>query len=133
MSVKTLSRTLSEAKGPAKRLVVLDHFNVKIRFVLTVYSYLAGDPPKWTRDMELSNSVWEVAGKTVQLKCPASGNPIPSIRWLKDGQPFTQRPIGNVSKHTLILILHLFILFINIQLATMLEKCEFHQSVEIVN
>lgn len=28
------------------------------------------------------------AGNTVKFRCPAAGNPMPTIRWLKDGQDF---------------------------------------------
>ena len=27
------------------------------------------------------------AGNTVKFRCPAAGNPMPTIRWLKDGRP----------------------------------------------
>lgn len=59
--------------------------------------------PVWTNKMELHYEMWEAAGRTVELKCPADGFPIPKISWLKDDQPITRsddRPIGAVSSVT---------------------------------
>jgi len=47
--------------------------------------------------MEFHQEVWETAGKTVDLRCPAEGQPTPEIRWLKDNKPFLDRPVGTVS------------------------------------
>ncbi|UYV60768.1 FGFR3 [Cordylochernes scorpioides] len=34
------------------------------------------------------------AGTTVKMKCPAVGNPSPTVSWLKDGQPLSERYHG---------------------------------------
>ena len=39
----------------------------------------------------------EPAGALVEFKCPAEGNPHPSIDWLKNGKPFSSREYGTVS------------------------------------
>lgn len=37
------------------------------------------------------------AGNTVKFRCPAAGNPTPTIRWLKDGQAFHgEQRIGGI-------------------------------------
>jgi len=46
--------------------------------------------------MEFGHELWKSAGKVVILKCPAEGDPVPTIRWLKDDEPLTHRPIGKV-------------------------------------
>jgi len=48
--------------------------------------------PRWLGDVPEYRLVTTPALRTVDLKCPASGNPTPTIRWLKDGQPFSGRP-----------------------------------------
>jgi len=47
--------------------------------------------------MEFHHELWETAGKTLELKCPAEGYPAPKIHWLKDSKPLSVRPIGTVS------------------------------------
>jgi len=47
--------------------------------------------------MEFHQELWETAGKTVELKCPAEGHPSPKIQWLKDDKPLLSRPVGTVS------------------------------------
>ena len=50
--------------------------------------------------MDLTNTeLLKLSGKTVQMKCPADGHPKPTVRWLKDGRNFTDRPIGRVGSH----------------------------------
>jgi len=56
-----------------------------------------GKPPTWAKKMEFHEEIWETAGKTVELKCPAEGHPAPKIQWLKDDEPLLDRPIGTVS------------------------------------
>jgi len=47
--------------------------------------------------MEFHKEFWETAGKTVEFRCPADGDPAPKIQWLKDNKPLLDRPIGTVS------------------------------------
>ncbi|XP_044084741.1 fibroblast growth factor receptor 4 isoform X2 [Neovison vison] len=45
--------------------------------------------PYWTHPQRMEKKLHAVpAGNTVKFRCPAAGNPIPTIRWLKDGQDF---------------------------------------------
>ena len=39
------------------------------------------------------------SGSTGELKCLAEGIPTPTIRWQKNGAPFTHRTLGKVSTH----------------------------------
>jgi len=54
-------------------------------------------PPTWAKNMEFHKEFWETAGKTVEFRCPADGDPAPKIQWLKDNKPLLDRPIGTVS------------------------------------
>ncbi|KAG3265756.1 fibroblast growth factor receptor 4, transcript variant X2 [Ictidomys tridecemlineatus] len=45
--------------------------------------------PYWTHPQRMEKKLHAVpAGNTVKFRCPAAGNPVPTIRWLKDGQDF---------------------------------------------
>uniref|UniRef100_A0A8C5VU58 Fibroblast growth factor receptor n=1 Tax=Microcebus murinus TaxID=30608 RepID=A0A8C5VU58_MICMU len=45
--------------------------------------------PYWTHPQRMEKKLHAVpAGNTVKFRCPAAGNPSPTIRWLKDGQAF---------------------------------------------
>ncbi|CAO2596154.1 Fibroblast growth factor receptor 4, partial [Lemmus lemmus] len=45
--------------------------------------------PYWTHPQRMEKKLHAVpAGNTVKFRCPAAGNPMPTIHWLKDGQPF---------------------------------------------
>uniref|UniRef100_A0A8C8ZD85 Fibroblast growth factor receptor n=1 Tax=Prolemur simus TaxID=1328070 RepID=A0A8C8ZD85_PROSS len=45
--------------------------------------------PYWTHPQRMEKKLHAVpAGNTVKFRCPAAGNPMPTIRWLKDGQTF---------------------------------------------
>ncbi|XDA76742.1 hypothetical protein R6Z07F_006886 [Ovis aries] len=49
----------------------------------------SGDTPYWTHPQRMEKKLHAVpAGNTVKFRCPAAGNPMPTIRWLKDGQDF---------------------------------------------
>nr|XP_025862277.1 fibroblast growth factor receptor 4 isoform X4 [Vulpes vulpes] len=51
-----------------------------------IYSQQA---PYWTHPQRMEKKLHAVpAGNTVKFRCPAAGNPMPTIRWLKDGQDF---------------------------------------------
>ena len=58
---------------------------------------LSEGPPHWGRRMTDRILHAEPAGALVEFKCPAEGNPHPSIDWLKNGKPFTSREYGTVS------------------------------------
>ncbi|CAM1296228.1 FGFR4 (predicted) [Pycnogonum litorale] len=48
--------------------------------------------PVFTRPRYMEQKVIaKVAGKSVSIRCPAEGNPTPTITWLKDGQPPKRR------------------------------------------
>ncbi|XP_006976869.1 fibroblast growth factor receptor 4 [Peromyscus maniculatus bairdii] len=45
--------------------------------------------PYWTHPQRMEKKLHAVpAGNTVKFRCPAAGNPMPTIHWLKDGQVF---------------------------------------------
>uniref|UniRef100_G1TR93 Fibroblast growth factor receptor n=1 Tax=Oryctolagus cuniculus TaxID=9986 RepID=G1TR93_RABIT len=45
--------------------------------------------PYWTHPQRMEKKLHAVpAGNTIKFRCPAAGNPMPTIRWLKDGQAF---------------------------------------------
>ncbi|KAB1259432.1 Fibroblast growth factor receptor 4 [Camelus dromedarius] len=45
--------------------------------------------PYWTHPQRMEKKLHAVpAGNTVKFRCPAAGNPTPTIHWLKDGQDF---------------------------------------------
>ncbi|KAM7142153.1 fibroblast growth factor receptor 4 isoform 3-T4 [Molossus nigricans] len=54
--------------------------------------------PYWTHPQRMEKKLHAVpAGNTVKFRCPAAGNPLPTIRWLKDGQDFHgEHRIGGV-------------------------------------
>jgi len=47
--------------------------------------------------MEFHQELWETAGKTVELKCPAEAYPTAKIQWFKDDEALLDRAIGTVS------------------------------------
>ena len=71
-----------------------------ISFVSTLHysgvAWTEGAAPKWTRKKSDHKMLWETAGKTLELRCPAEGDPPLTIRWLKDKQPLTVRYLGKV-------------------------------------
>ncbi|XP_024907614.1 fibroblast growth factor receptor 3 [Pteropus alecto] len=49
--------------------------------------------PYWTRPERMDKQLLAVpAANTVRFRCPAAGNPAPSISWLKDGKEFRLSP-----------------------------------------
>ncbi|KAM6222117.1 fibroblast growth factor receptor 4 isoform 2-T2 [Rhynchocyon petersi] len=54
--------------------------------------------PYWTHPQRMEKKLHAVpAGNTVKFRCPAAGNPLPTIRWLKDGQDFQgEHRIGGI-------------------------------------
>nr|XP_020854442.1 fibroblast growth factor receptor 4 isoform X2 [Phascolarctos cinereus] len=45
--------------------------------------------PYWTHPHRMEKKLHAVpAGNTVKFRCPAAGNPMPTIRWLKNGEDF---------------------------------------------
>lgn len=52
-------------------------------------AFLSPPAPYWTHPQRMEKKLHAVpAGNTVKFRCPAAGNPTPTIRWLKDGQAF---------------------------------------------
>ncbi|CAM5131990.1 unnamed protein product [Eretmochelys imbricata] len=54
--------------------------------------------PYWTQPHRMDKKLYAVpAGNTVKFRCPASGSPSPSIRWLKNGREFRgEHRIGGI-------------------------------------
>ncbi|XP_008104985.1 fibroblast growth factor receptor 2 isoform X4 [Anolis carolinensis] len=47
--------------------------------------------PKWTQTDKMEKRLHAVpAANTVKFRCPATGNPMPTMRWLKNGKEFKQ-------------------------------------------
>uniref|UniRef100_A0AC11CHV2 Fibroblast growth factor receptor 3 n=1 Tax=Ovis aries TaxID=9940 RepID=A0AC11CHV2_SHEEP len=58
----------------------------------------AGGAPYWTRPERMDKKLLAVpAANTVRFRCPAAGNPTPSITWLKNGKEFRgEHRIGGI-------------------------------------
>ncbi|KAK1883215.1 Fibroblast growth factor receptor 4, partial [Dissostichus eleginoides] len=54
--------------------------------------------PYWTHTQRMEKKLYAVpAGNTVKFRCPAMGNPLPNIRWLKNGREFRgEHRIGGI-------------------------------------
>lgn len=54
--------------------------------------------PYWTHPQRMEKNLYAVpAGNTVKFRCPASGHPLPSIYWLKNGREFRgEHRIGGI-------------------------------------
>lgn len=54
--------------------------------------------PYWTRPERMDKKLLAVpAANTVRFRCPAAGNPTPSISWLKNGKEFRgEHRIGGI-------------------------------------
>uniref|UniRef100_A0A8C9W7P6 Fibroblast growth factor receptor n=1 Tax=Scleropages formosus TaxID=113540 RepID=A0A8C9W7P6_SCLFO len=54
--------------------------------------------PYWTHVERMEKKLYAVpAGNTVKFRCPAMGNPLPTIRWLKNGREFRgEHRIGGI-------------------------------------
>ncbi|CAH1258461.1 FGFR2 [Branchiostoma lanceolatum] len=50
----------------------------------------APHPPEWQKPEDNQKIIAAPAGNTVKMRCPATGNPRPTIRWLKDKQEFRE-------------------------------------------
>nr|pir fibroblast growth factor receptor a precursor - rat [Rattus norvegicus] len=49
------------------------------------------EPPYWTNTEKMEKRLHAVpAANTVKFRCPAGGNPTPTMRWLKNGKEFKQ-------------------------------------------
>nr|4WV1_C Chain C, Fibroblast growth factor receptor 2 [Homo sapiens]4WV1_F Chain F, Fibroblast growth factor receptor 2 [Homo sapiens] len=47
--------------------------------------------PYWTNTEKMEKRLHAVpAANTVKFRCPAGGNPMPTMRWLKNGKEFKQ-------------------------------------------
>uniref|UniRef100_A0A8C1PQN6 Fibroblast growth factor receptor n=1 Tax=Cyprinus carpio TaxID=7962 RepID=A0A8C1PQN6_CYPCA len=54
--------------------------------------------PYWTHTQRMEKKLYAVpAGNTVKFRCPATGSPLPTIRWLKNGREFRgEHRIGGI-------------------------------------
>lgn len=54
--------------------------------------------PHWTHTQRMEKKLYAVpAGNTVKFRCPATGSPLPTIRWLKNGREFRgEHRIGGI-------------------------------------
>lgn len=50
------------------------------------YSLIVLEPPFFVKKSQMQRLVVKPAGNTAKLTCKANGNPIPTVKWLKDGQ-----------------------------------------------
>lgn len=77
------------------RIMVVKYLDIKYVciyciFVFNKYSSICIVPPKIAEDGNVKDYV-AVLGKPLRVECEASGTPLPSITWLKNGLPFTDK------------------------------------------
>lgn len=61
------------------------------RFFFCSCVFLETEGPKWTQTEKMEKRLHAVpAANTVKFRCPATGNPPPTLRWLKNGKEFKQ-------------------------------------------
>jgi fibroblast growth factor receptor 2 len=63
--------------------------------VLTTASTQNGSAPAFTNLNALNRLVVKPSGNMIKMKCPAKGDPEPTIEWTKDGKPI-DRAMGQV-------------------------------------
>lgn len=56
-------------------------------FIITTLFFL--EPPYWMQE-PIKSQVVEI-GSDVQIKCSASGKPLPTITWIRNGEPLQGR------------------------------------------
>ena len=81
----------SRTHSPAFHLVTEKRSMCKQVVLLRALSSPFPSPPApyWTHPQRMEKKLHAVpAGNTIKFRCPAAGNPTPTIRWLKDGQDF---------------------------------------------
>ncbi|XP_041439218.1 fibroblast growth factor receptor 3 (achondroplasia, thanatophoric dwarfism) L homeolog isoform X2 [Xenopus laevis] len=56
------------------------------------------EPPRWTQPEKMEKKLIAVpAANTIRFRCPAAGNPTPTIHWLKNGKEFRgEHRIGGI-------------------------------------
>lgn len=66
--------------------------------LISCYGHLPPGAPYWTRPERMDKKLLAVpAANTVRFRCPAAGNPTPSISWLKNGKEFRgEHRIGGI-------------------------------------
>uniref|UniRef100_A0A674J0R2 receptor protein-tyrosine kinase n=1 Tax=Terrapene triunguis TaxID=2587831 RepID=A0A674J0R2_9SAUR len=66
--------------------------------LVAVNRAMSSSAPYWTQPQRMDKKLYAVpAGNTVKFRCPASGSPNPSIRWLKNGREFRgEHRIGGI-------------------------------------
>lgn len=71
--------------------VIVRVLEMKLSFPYMITLFFATGAPYWTNTEKMEKRLHAVpAANTVKFRCPAGGNPTPTMRWLKNGKEFKQ-------------------------------------------
>lgn len=69
--------------------LTLHNILIETHWLNTLFYVSPAEAPYWTRPDRMDKKLLAVpAANTVKFRCAASGNPTPSIHWLKNGKEF---------------------------------------------